>query len=402
MALFFGGSLPITVSMRGIGGLIAGGLAMAGRKSPWGNRGEDRPDGEDEPSAPTGGDAPPDSPSEEPKGPRNPWLPPSGSDGQRRSAGIEDIFRARKGGGDGGGGGAGFPRLPPRPGGKSWTPVILGTLAVAWIGLTSYHQLEPKEQGIVTTFGKYSRTLGDGVSWTLPWPFQVVSRSEATQTKFFTIPDSESEKLMLTSDQSLVNLRYLVRWYIKDLKLYTFQLEDTDATLREVAEAAMRASVAEEQLREVMGGGGQARIGANVQRRMQALLDAYKSGVQIQGVDIQRAVPPNQVDEAFQQVTVAQQEAQRDLSRAQAYAKQVVAKAEGETSEFNALYEQYRLSPEVTRRRMYYQTMEQVLSNNDKVVVEANGVTPYLPLPELRRRAAEAPPPAATPSGGGR
>jgi modulator of FtsH protease HflK len=379
---------------------------MAGRKSPWGNDDKGKQPAAEAPPPDQPGSGPddpgPDAPAETPKGPRNPWHSPS-ADEPRRSASIEDIFRARKGGGgQGSGGGGSFPKLPPRPDGKSWGPLIAGALALLWIGTTSYHQLEPKEQGVVTTFGKYTRTIGDGVSWTLPWPLQVVTRSEATQTRFFNIPDNnEAEKLMLTSDQSLVNLRYLVRWNIKNLKLFTFQLESPEDTMKEVAEAAMRASVAEVPLREVMGGGGQARIGASVHRRMQGILDAYHSGIQVQGVDIQRAVPPTQVNEAFQQVTVAQQEAQRDMSRAQAYAKQVVAGAEGETAEFNLIYDQYKLAPEVTRRRMYYQTMEQVLSNNDKVVVEANGVTPYLPLPELRRRA-EAAPLAAQPSGGAR
>ncbi len=370
---------------------------MAGRKSPWGgdSTGEaPAAEGADTDPAPPGkGDPEPQAP----KGPRNPWHSPS--DGEpRRSASIEDIFRSRKGGGgEGGGGGGSFPKLPPRPDGKSWLPLIAGALALLWIGTTSYHQLEPKEQGLVTTFGKYTRTIGDGVSWTLPWPLQVVSRSEATQTRFFNIPDNEAEKLMLTSDQSLVNLRYLVRWNIKNLKLYTFQLEGPEATLKEVAEAAMRASVAEVPLSGVMGGAGQAQIGASVHQRMQAVLDAYHSGINVLGVDIQRAVPPAEVNEAFQQVTVAQQEAQRNMSTAQAYAKQVIAAAEGETAEFNLLYDQYKLAPEVTRRRLYYQTMEQVLSNNDKVVVEGNGVTPYLPLPELRRRAVEAPKAGGTP-----
>ena len=104
--------------------------------------------------------------------------------------------------------------------------------------------------------------------------------------------------------------------------------------------------------------------------------------------------PPAKVVGAFQQVTVAQQEAQRDLSRAQAYVQQITARAQGDTSAFDQVYEQYKLAPEVTRRRMYYETMERVLSNNDKIIVEGNNVTPYLPLPELRKRSQAEPPPA--------
>ncbi|MGH6787010.1 MAG: protease modulator HflK [Novosphingobium sp.] len=352
---------------------------MAGRKSPWG--GDKGGSGEPEPEAePTGEDAPPPS-----RGPRNPWVSGGGDGPPRRSAGVEDIFRPRRSGG-GGGGGPAFPKLPQRPDGKSWGPTIAGLVVLAWLGLTSTHLLGPKEQGIVTTFGKYSRTIGAGVALTLPWPLQNVSVREVTSIERFNIPDNEGEKLMLTGDQNLVNLSYLVRWNIKDLKLYTFQLENPDETVKQVAEAAMRASIAEVALNDVMG---QRRddIEVAVRERMQGILDAYHSGVQIQGVDIRKADPPANVNEAFQQVTVAQQDAQRDMSRARAYAQQVIARAQGEATEFDKIYVQYKLAPEVTRQRLYYQTMERVLANNDKVVMEGNGVTPYLPLPELRRAA---------------
>ena len=382
-------------------------LAMAGSRSPWGGssgsgkgRGAGKGEG-DPPSEPPSdeGDAAPDAPppSPPPNGPRNPWLPGGDAAPPRRSANIEDIFRPRgnrPGGGGGGGGGSGFPRMPQRRDGKSWVPLIAGGLALLWLFSTSAHQLGSTEEGLVTTFGKYSKTIGSGVSLTAPWPIQSVSVVDVTSIKRNTIPEGEGEKLMLTSDQNLVDLSYLVRWNIKDLMLYEFQLEDPGDTVKEVAEAAMRASVAEVPLNGVMGGAGRAQIEQNVRTRMQAILDAYRSGVLIQGVDIKKANPPEKVVGAFQQVTVAQQEAQRDQSNARAWAQQIIAQAQGETAEFDKVFEQYKLSPEVTRRRMYYETMERVLSNNDKVVVEANGVTPYLPLPEVRRRAQQAAPAA--------
>ena len=135
-----------------------------------------------------------------------------------------------------------------------------------------------------------------------------------------------------------------------------------------------------------MGGAGRASIEQRVRDRMQAILDAYRAGVSIQGVEIKKADPPTKTVSAFQQVTAAQQDAQRDMSNAQAWAQQLLARAQGDAAAFDKVYEQYRLAPEVTRRRMYYETMERVLSNNDKVIVAADGVTSYLPLPELRRR----------------
>jgi membrane protease subunit HflK len=382
--------------MKSIGGAFARSvLAMAGRRSPWGggDRGGEGKAGEagDAGIADDAGGEPetPDAPP--PRGPRNPWLPP-GETPPRRSASIEDIFRAKDRRPPGGGGG--IPRLPQRPDGKSWFPLIAGAIVLLWVGFTTVHMVGPKEQGIVTTFGKYARTIDPGVSVTLPWPIQSVEVTDVTSIKRDSIPDSDSEKLMLTSDQNLVDLSYLVRWTIKDLKLFTFRLADPEETVREVAEAAMRASIAEVSLSGAMGGAGRARVEQNVRERMQTVLDTYRAGVQIQGVEIKKADPPGKVVSAFQQVTAAQQDAQRDLSNAQAWSQQLLARAQGDAAAFDKVYEQYKLAPEVTRRRMYYETMERVLGNNDKVILEADGVTPFLPLPEMRKRAQQAEPAA--------
>jgi len=384
--------------MKTIGDAIARSvLTMAGRRSPWGSGDKNDPESSDGSGSGPGDDgasAPGSEPSgDPPRGPRNPWLP-QGEERPRRSAGIEDIFRPRepgqpRGGGSGGGGGGGF-QLPQRPGGKSWLPLVIGGIALVWLGVTTTHMVGPKEEGIVTTFGKYSHTISPGISWTFPWPFQNVAVTDVTSIKRDTIPEGDTEKLMLTSDQNLVDLSYLVRWNIKDLRLYTFRLADPDLTVREVAEAAMRASIAEVPLSEAMGGAGRAQVEQNVRERMQSILDAYRSGILIQGVEIKKADPPAKVIGAFQQVTSAQQDAQRDLSNAQAWSQQLLARAGGDAAAFDKVYEEYKLAPEVTRRRMYYETMERVLSTNDKVIVEAEGVTPYLPLPEVRRRQTEA------------
>jgi membrane protease subunit HflK len=249
------------------------------------------------------------------------------------------------------------------------------------------HMLGPKEQGVVTRFGSFHRILQPGVSWTLPWPIENVRVEDVTSIKRDTIPEGEAEKLMLTSDQNLVDISYLVRWNIKDLKLYAFQLADPDATVKEVAEAAMRASIAEVPLNGAMGGTGRGDIEMAVRTRMQAVLDAYRSGILIQGVEIKKADPPAKVVDAFQKVTAAQQDAQREMSNAQAWAQQITQRAQGDATAFDKVYEQYKLAPEVTRRRMYYETMERVLAGNDKVIVAAPGVTSYLPLPELKRKA---------------
>jgi len=120
---------------------------------------------------------------------------------------------------------------------------------------------------------------------------------------------------------------------------------------------------------------------------MQAVLNAYRSGIEIQGVEIRKTDPPSQVEEAFKNVSAAQQEAETYINQAEAAAQQVLARAQGDTAAFDKVYEQYKLAPEVTRRRMYYETMERILSKTDKTIVETNGVMPYLPLPEMKRTA---------------
>ena len=378
---------------------------MVGRRSRWGEAAlrdgvlDSRP-GEDAPPPPdASGGAPPEgeTPPPGPDAPRNPWQP-RGDPGPRRSASIEDIFRARVKGSGGGGGGGNIPRIPIPGEFIAWLPQIaIGILAIALLASTT-HQLSSTQQGIVTTFGKYSRTIDPGVSFTLPWPIQDVEITDVTSIRRDSIPEADGEKLMLTSDQNLVDLSYLVRWNIKNLKLYDYELKDPDETVREVAEAAMRATVAEVKLNAVMGGAGRADIEQAVRQRMQAVLDAYRSGVLVEGVDIKKADPPDQVIAAFQQVTVAQQIAQKDMSNAQAFAQQVIARAQAEAVSFDKVYAQYKLAPEVTRRRMYYETMEKVLGSNDKVIMEGNS-TSYLPLPEIRGHADSAD--AGSPPSGG-
>ena len=380
---------------------------MAGKRNPWG-----KPDGGDgagagdggsdggEPKAPKA-DKPEKAP---PKGPRNPWLPPGGGgEPPRRSASIEDIFKSRGpegprriGGFGGGPGGPGF-SLPPRANGKSWWPLIIGGAVAAVLVVSSSHQVQPKEEGLVTWLGgKYSHSMGPGFNFTLPWPLQQVTVETVSEIKAIKI-GGESEQLILTGDQNLVDLSYIIRWNIKNLPQFTFQLDDPQSTIHEVAEAAMRASVAEQRLDAVVSGEGRAEIEAGVRARMQQVLDSYHSGVAIQGVAIERADPPEKVIDAFKDVSAAQQDADATRNRARAYAQQVLARAEGDAAAFDRIYAQYKLAPEVTRRRLYYETMESVLGKTDKTIIETNGVQSYLPLPEVKRRETPTPP---APAGG--
>lgn len=360
------------------------GLAMAGKKNPWGGGGNSG-DGDGSPSADgdKGGEG-------KQSGPRNPWLPGGGSkDGGRRSASIEDIFKNR---GPEGPRRSGRPRgpnfrLPERPGGKSWFPVLIVLLLGVWALFSSVHLIQEKEEGVVKTLGNYSRTLGPGLKFTAPFPIETIDIEDVQGVRALNIPGSgEGAKLILTGDQNLVDLNYIVRWNIKDLENFKFRLAEPVETVSEVAEAAMRASVAEKSLDDTFSGQGRAEIQQAVRERMQETLDTYGAGIAVLGVEIDRSDPPSDVVDAFRDVSVAEQNADGARNQAQGYAQQRLAQAQGEAEAFDQVYEEYRLAPTVTRQRLYYETMERVLAQTDKTIIEADGVTPYLPLPEVQRR----------------
>ncbi|MDX3900400.1 MAG: FtsH protease activity modulator HflK [Sphingobium sp.] len=354
-------------------------------QGPWGSKGDD-PDGGDNKGG--GGDG----------GPRNPWTQPGRNSGQKGPSAIEDLLRrGRESFGNRDGGGGGFGGLPQRPGGKTLWPIALVLVLLLWLALTCIHRVGPQERGVVTLLGKYSRTLSPGISLTLPAPLESVNTVDVEEIRTIDIGSAseESENLVLTGDQNIIDLAYSVRWNIRNPELYMFQLSDPDASVREVAESAMRSVVASISLDDALGA-GRTEIEQQVELRMQEILDGYRSGIRVQGVAIKQADPPVAVNDAFKAVSAAQQTAQTYLSEARAAAQQVTAKAQGEAAAFDKVYEQYRLAPDVTRRRMYYETMEGVLANTDKTIVESGNVTPYLPLPEIRRRAATAAAPGAT------
>ncbi len=270
-------------------------------------------------------------------------------------------------------------------------PIALAVILVLWVIMTCFHRIGPQERGVVLQLGKYSRTLSPGIGFTLPAPFETVDSVDVEEIRTIDVGSvgDGAENLVLTGDQNIIDLAYSVRWNIRDAELYMFQLADPDSTIREVAESAMRSVVATVSLPEALGA-GRTDIEQRVEQRMQEIRDGYRSGVRVQGVAIKQADPPEAVNDAFKEVSAAQQAAQTYMNEARAYAQQLAARAQGEAAAFDKVYEQYRLSPEVTRRRMYYETMEAVLADTDKTVVEPRGVVPYLPLPEVRRRPAGA------------
>jgi membrane protease subunit HflK len=350
--------------------------------SPWG-------------SGPKGGDGDGAGDGKKP-GPRNPWVTPDPADQQRARkprgpSALDELLRKGRGGfgGGGSGGGGGGLNLPESARLWKWG---VAAVVVLWVLFSSFHIVPPEKEGVVTRLGSYSRTVGPGVKLTWPAPVERIRLEDvrAIRTMAVGSPNATDENFVLTRDQSIVDLAYEVRWSVRDPELFFFQLADPEGTIREVAESAMRATVANFNLTDAIGP-GRVEIEAQVQQRMQELLNQYRAGVMIQGIAIRQADPPSQVDEAFKEVTASRQERESAINLARAYQQQVLERARGDTAAFDKIYEQYKLAPAVTRKRLYYETMENVLSNVDKTIVEPRGVTPYLPLNQVQRRANPAP-----------
>ncbi len=348
-------------------------------KGPWGSGGDDN-----------GGDG----------GPRNPWtVPPGGTRGRPGKVTALDEFlkRARGGGGPGGGGGGGG--FPGGANGRNLAIIGIILVLAAWLLFTSFHIIGPQQRGVVTFFGRYTGTLDPGYQWTLPAPMVSVKKVDVQAIRTDDFPEgNDATNLMLTGDQNLIDLSYQVRWNVKNPQNYVFEIAEPQKTLRATAESAMRAVIATSTLNDAIGP-GQARITQRVQDLMQQILDSYNSGLQVQSVALRRVDPPAQVIDDFKAVSAAQQSAQADINNAHTYAEQIVARAQGEATAFDKVYEQYKLAPQVTRRRMYYETMEDVLAHAHKTIVEPNGVVPYLPL-DRASRAQPTPTPSTTTGSG--
>jgi len=331
--------------------------------------------------------APPSGGGQEPPsddGPPGPWgEQPKRRPGAGRTpvSSLDDFLKKSRGRlGGGPGGGLGFGGTPDR----SFIMWAVIAVAVLWLLFTTMHSISGQERGVVTRFGRYSHTLSPGVGLTLPSPIDRVQKINVEDIREVNLGSAAEETLMLTGDQNLIDIAYQVRWNIRDPEQYLYELAEPEDTIRQVAESAMRQIISQVTLNDAMGA-ARGEIEARVQEEMQQTLDSYRSGVVIQGVAVRQADPPALVNDAFKEVTAAQQKAQTEVNNATAYALQLRQIAQGEATAFDKVYEQYKLAPEVTRRRMYYETMERVLRNVDKTVVETPGVTPYLPLGEVRR-----------------
>ncbi len=333
-------------------------------------------------------------------------MPPEMEDLLRKG---QDQFRVLMGGGGsnrGNGGGS-------QNGGLGRGTVFIGVIAAAVLwGFSSFYTVKPEEQSVELFLGAYKSIGNPGLNFA-PWP--VVSREilqvTREQTEQIGVGGRGSEAgLMLTGDENIVDIDFEVVWNISDPAQYLFKLRDPRATIRAVAESAMREIIAQSELAPILNR-DRASIESRLKELIQSTLNGYESGINVVRVNFDRADPPTQVIDAFREVQAAEQERDRLEKQADAYANRVTAQARGEAaqvmeeaeayrakvvngatgeaSRFAAILAEYSKAPDVTRKRLYIETMEDVLGSVEKVIIDeksgGQGVVPYLPLNQLQR-----------------
>lgn len=358
--------------------------------------------------------------------PRNPWG--SGGGGNRGGGGrgpqppdIEDLLRKSQE--------RVKQALPGGFGGAKGFAGIVGLLVVVWLA-SGFYRVQPSQVGVELRFGQFTTITTPGLRYHLPAPIETVLRPEvqrvnridvglrtdAADARRGAVPGGANESFMLTSDQNIVNVNFSVIWQISDPVQFLFNIREQEATIKAVAESAMRETMGRTQVDQAITE-NRGDVEQAVFQRMQQVLDEYQAGVRIVGVQLQAVDPPGPVIDAFNEVQRANAdrvrleneanaykneivprargESQRLVNEAEAYKAEIVARATGDAQRFVSVLEAYKQAPDVTRERIYIETMEQVLKNANKIVIDKNTegggqpVVPYLSLDPLRR------PPAA-------
>lgn len=309
---------------------------------------------------------------------------------------------------------------------------IFAAIALLWLA-TGFYQVQPNEQGVVLRFGKYTYTTDAGLHYHLPYPIEKVIKVSITQERSINLGVAEAytatnraamrngkldmsdplknftESHMLTGDENIVDVNLTVVWRIKDAKDYLFSMQDPDTTTRVAAQSVLREIVGQSEMQAIITG-DRGKVEDETKAELQKVMDEFVSGIEIVRVKLQKADPPKQVVDAFNEVQRAKADMERFkneaeayrneilpkargeaaqlLQNAEAYKEAVVNKAKGEADRFNSVYNAYKEGKNVTARRMYLETMENILSKSDKIIVDqgktGNNVVPYLPLDKLK------------------
>jgi membrane protease subunit HflK len=367
-----------------------------------------------------------DSDNDNKKGRRNPWGgpspqrpqggPPRGPSNNDTPPDLDQMLKNFQNNMNG--------LLPGGMGGGKFALLALTGLAALWLA-SGLFIVSPGEHAVVQRFGAWERTrVNEGLGYHLPYPIETVTKVQVNELRNMTIGfvgaatrgnvstrrDIPEESLMLTADRNIVDLDLTIQWNIKSAEDFLFRVQDQEATIKKVAESAIREAVGQTPMFSTLTT-GRADVAAKTTTILQENLDEYHSGVHITGVLIQSAEVHPDVQAAFQDVQSAKQDAEDVQNQAQAYREDIIprargnaiqlvqqaqayreaaiARAQGDASRFNAIYESYLSGQDVTKQRMYIETMEDVLKNAQKIIIgdQGNqGVVPYLPLNELNRQ----------------
>jgi modulator of FtsH protease HflK len=323
--------------------------------------------------------------------------------------------------------------------GKGFALIALAVVAL-W-GLSGFFRVEPDELGVVLRFGQEVREVQPGLNYHLPYPIETALTPKALRVNKIdigmrvvddirrggtTVRDVPEESLMLTGDENIVDVDFAVLWKVKPTEVgkFLFNIQNPEGTVKAVAESAMREVIGRSEIEPILTGARQTTENA-VHDLLQRTLDHYGAGIMVQQIQLQKVDPPAQVIDAFRDVQAARADLERSVNEAQTYANtvvpeargrvaqitqaaeayrsQTVAEATGQTARFLKIYEQYKKAPDVTRERMYLETMERILAGSDKVIIDqgagGTGVVPYLPLNQLGNGQAARP---QAPAQGGR
>lgn len=331
-----------------------------------------------------------------PKGPRN-----TGGGRGPNPADLDELLQRGK---------DSLKNVLPAGGRGSWL-LPLALFAAFWV-YNSIYQVQPDERGIVLRFGQYTRTADPGLHFAA-WPVETMEKPRVGAVRQINIGMEGTEGQMLTSDKNIISVPFSVFWRISDPKEYLFNVADQERTIRAIAQSAMREIVGQTRAQMILTTGKDA-VAAQVQQITQGLLDQYNSGVIVSQINLGDVQPPAEVANAFaevvragqnqqqlineaekyrnQQVQLAEGEAAKLIEDANGYKARVVFEAQGEAARFLSVYNEYKNAKDVTRQRLYLETMEGILSKSNKVIIEGgqggSGVVPYLPLPEIQKRAA--------------
>ncbi len=340
----------------------------------------------------------------------NPWSGRGGDRGGSPPPDLEELLRRSQ---------DRLRRLMPGGFGGPRSLYVLGAIILFFWGLSGVYVVQPDEQGVELMFGRYVRTTQPGPNFWFPAPVGTVLKPKVTQTNQLTIGfrgspgnirEVPQESHILSGDQNIVDIQFVVQWRISNAGEYLFNMRDPEATVKIAAESALREVVGSNPLTAVITN-QRDQLAQQARELLQGIMDGYKAGVTILDLRIQKADPPKEVIDAFNDVQRAKQDAERLENEALAYRNDIIPRAkgdaarlvqnataekerlvkeaEGQAARFTAFYQTYVANKDITARRMYLEAMQEVLSKSDKIIMDNKGgagVVPYLPLPELKRR----------------